>query len=144
MPQPPSGLDAALRQDADKQAWVDWLFSRVADRYDLGNDIMSAGWHTRWKKRLVDLADIRPDHQVLDLACGTGDVTYLCGARAHRGQVVGVDINPDMLARAEPKRPEGMTQVRFQCADGGSLPFPDQTFDRITCVRIVRGKNSCV
>jgi len=139
MPQPPSGLDAALRQDADKQAWVDWLFSRVADRYDLGNDIMSAGWHTRWKKRLVDLADIRPDHQVLDLACGTGDVTYLCGARAHRGQVVGVDINPDMLARAEPKRPEGMTQVRFQCADGGSLPFPDQTFDRITCAYAGRG-----
>ncbi len=139
MSKPPSGLGAALRHDADKQAWVDWLFSRVADRYDLGNDLMSAGWHTRWKHRLIDLADIRPDHQVLDLACGTGDVTWLAAQRAHRGSVIGSDINADMMALAQAKRPDGVDNVEFVANDAGDLPFEDARFDRVTISYAGRG-----
>ena len=139
MRSPPSGLNSALRQTHDKQAWVDWLFTRVAPRYDLGNDIMSLGWHTRWKQRLVDMADVRPEHRVLDLACGTGDVTWRVAQRAHRGSVVGADINPDMMRLAEPKRPEGVDNVEFVTCDAGQLPFPDDHFDRVTCVYAGRG-----
>lgn len=137
MTQMPSGLGEALRHDADKQAWVDWLFSRVATRYDLGNDIMSLGWHTRWKYRLVEYADIQPDHRVLDLACGTGDVTWMVAARA--GHVVASDINPDMMALAEPKRPAGVDNVEFLVGDAGELPLPDDHFDRITIAYAGRG-----
>ncbi len=137
MAAPPSGLRAALRGEANKQAWVDWLFSRVARRYDLGNDVMSLGWHTRWKRRLVALADIAPDHRVLDLACGTGDVTWMAAARASRGQVVGADINPDMLALARDKG--SAPHVSFAVADGAALPFADGSFDRITIAYAGRG-----
>jgi len=136
---PPSGLGHALRHQTDKQAWVNWLFSRVAERYDLGNTLMSAGWHTKWKERLIDLADIRPEHRVLDLACGTGDVTWRAAQRAHRGEVIGTDINPDMMRLAEPKRPLGVDNVTFVQADAAMLPFEDASFDRVTCVYAGRG-----
>lgn len=134
---PPSGLRAALRREADKQALVDWVFDRVAPRYDLGNHIMSAGWHTRWKRRLVQLADVKPEHRVLDLACGTGDVTFMLAPLAK--EVVGTDINPRMLALAEGKRPPGTDHVSFVVADGAALPFPDASFDRITIGYAGRG-----
>jgi demethylmenaquinone methyltransferase/2-methoxy-6-polyprenyl-1,4-benzoquinol methylase len=136
---PPLALDEALRDKADKQAWVNWLFDEVAPRYDLGNHILSAGMHRVWKRRLVDLAAIEPRHRVLDLSCGTGDVTFLLGARATSGHVTGVDINAKMLAQAEPKRPPGMTHVTFVQADGARLPFPDRSFDRVTCSYSGRG-----
>ena len=128
---PPSGLRAALRREGDKQALVDWVFTRVAPRYDLGNDIMSLGWHTRWKRRLVDLAELRPHHRVLDLACGTGDVTWMAAPLVPDGEVVGVDVNPDMLALAPAKAPGPAPHVRFVQCDAAALPFDDHTFDRV-------------
>ncbi len=134
---PPSGLRAGLSGRADKQALVDWVFDRVADRYDLGNDIMSAGWHTRWKRRLVALADVRPHHRVLDIACGTGDITWMLAE--HAGEVVGTDINANMLALAESKRRDVPARVSFLEADAGALPLPDEHFDVVTCVYAGRG-----
>lgn len=135
----PSSADEALRHDTDKQAYVDWVFDHVADRYDLGNDLMSAGWHSRWKRRLVDYCDVQPTFRVLDLAAGTGDVTYLLGARASQGEVIGTDINPNMMALAEPKRPPGMGHVRFEVADACDLPYADASFDLVTCSYAGRG-----
>lgn len=137
MATPPSGMYDALRHDADKQAWVDWLFSHIAGRYDLGNQIMSAGWHYTWKERLVEYAGIEAHHDVLDLSCGTGDVTWLAARRAR--SVVGVDINAAMMAVAEKKRPAGVSNVRFVQGDALALPFPDATFDRVTCGYSGRG-----
>ncbi|MFK7931169.1 MAG: ubiquinone/menaquinone biosynthesis methyltransferase [Myxococcota bacterium] len=136
---PPSALRDALEHREDKQELVDWVFSRVADRYDLGNDIMSMGWHTRWKRRLVASADIQPHHRVLDIACGTGDTTFMLGALACQGEVVGTDINTDMMALAEHKRPQNTDHVRFLAADATSLPLEDASFDRITCTYAGRG-----
>lgn len=139
MPQPPSRMNDAMGGAADKQPYVDWIFSTIAERYDLGNDIMSAGWHRRWKERLVAFARIRPDHRVLDIAAGTGDVTFLLGREAYRGEVVGSDINPDMLEVARTKQPAELTNVRFEVGDAGALPYPDASFDRVTCVYAGRG-----
>jgi len=134
---PPSSLRSALRHETDKQALVDWVFSRVADRYDLGNDLMSLGWHTRWKHRLIALAAPAPTERVLDLACGTGDVTFLLSPRA--GEVVGADINAEMLALAESKRPADAANVSFTQCDATALPFDDARFDLVTCSYAGRG-----
>jgi len=138
--QPPSALEAGLSHQSDKQALVDWVFSRVANRYDLGNDIMSAGFHTRWKKRLVAYADLKPGMRVLDIACGTGDVTWMVAAEVPGGEVIGTDINPDMMRPAAAKRPAICdAEVRFVQADAGRLPLEDASFDRITCGYAGRG-----
>ncbi len=137
---PPSGLRSALRREADKAAWVDWLFTRVADRYDLGNDLMSLGWHTRWKQRLVALAGPRPGERVLDLATGTGDVALAVAPLvAPGGEVIGADPNRAMLGLAEKKRPADLSNVRWVEASGESLPFPDEHFDLVTVSYAGRG-----
>jgi len=142
----PSGLREALnrpggRTDADKahkQALVDWVFTRVADRYDLGNDIMSAGWHTRWKRRLLDKIAPEAGWKAADIACGTGDITWML---AERGvEVTGCDINPDMMRPAEAKRPASVrAPVPFVVADAAELPFADESLDLVTCVYAGRG-----
>lgn len=136
---PPSGLRSALNREADKQAWVDWLFSRVAQRYDLGNDLMSLGWHTRWKQRLVDLAAVQSGERVLDIASGTGDVALMVAPQAAPAEVVGSDINADMLAVAETKRPKTVTNLRWAEADATRLPFPDNSFEVVICSYAGRG-----
>lgn len=123
----------------EKQAYVDWVFSKVAPRYDLGNDIMSVGHHTRWKRRLVRFARVHPGHRVLDIAAGTGDVTFMLGEAAWQGEVIGTDVNDDMLAIARARRPAALTNVRFETADAAALPYDDDSFDRVTCVFAGRG-----
>ncbi|MCA9566795.1 MAG: ubiquinone/menaquinone biosynthesis methyltransferase [Myxococcales bacterium] len=139
MTTPPSSMQDALGGRAEKQPYVDWIFSKVASRYDLGNDIMSLGYHHRWKRRLVRFARIEPEHRVLDLAAGTGDVTFMLARYASRGEVIGQDINAEMLAIAESKRPADLQNVRFEQNDAASLPYPDASFDRVTCVYAGRG-----
>ena len=139
MTTPPSGLGNGFGDPARKQRLVNWVFDAVAPRYDLGNTIMSLGWHSRWKRRLVDMAEIEAHHSVLDLACGTGDTTFMVARRASSGEVVGSDINPNMMALAEDKRPADATHVRFVEAPGSSLPFADESFDRVTCTYAGRG-----
>src|SRR5438445_13130154 len=78
---------------------VHTLFDRIAPRYDLINDLQSFGLHRHWKSRLVALAGLKEGDRVLDLCCGTGDVTRQfarCGAR-----VVGIDFNAAMLGVAK-------------------------------------------
>lgn len=135
----PSRMTDALGGEAEKQPYVDWIFSSIATRYDLGNDLMSAGYHRRWKRRLVNFARIQPEHRILDLAAGTGDVTFLLGERAWNGEVIGSDINPDMLAVARQKQPADLDHVRFETADAADLPYEDASFDRVTCVYAGRG-----
>ena len=134
-----SDIAAALDDPHRKQSAVDWIFGTVAQRYDFGNDLMSLGWHKRWKKRLVASVELAPGVRVLDLATGTGDVAWLIGARMTEGSVVGVDIHPDMLALAESKRTSIPIEVGFQVGDAGDLPFADASFDVVTCSYAGRG-----
>lgn len=131
------GVHADADARARQQELVDWVFTRVADRYDLGNDLMSLGWHARWKKRLIDTIDPAPGTRVLDIACGTGDVTWML---AERGcDVIGCDINEDMMRLAPGKRPPGAPEVPFEAADAMDLPYDDASFDLVTCVYAGRG-----
>ncbi len=98
------------------------LFATIARRYDLLNDIMSAGLHRRWKRRLVELAGEPRD--VLDLCCGTGDI-----ALRFRARVVGVDFTEEMLRVAAAR---GHSEVSWIRADALRLPFADNSFDVVS------------
>jgi demethylmenaquinone methyltransferase/2-methoxy-6-polyprenyl-1,4-benzoquinol methylase len=119
-----------LERPADKRRYVRGLFGRIAGRYDLTNDVMSLGLHRRWKRRLVELAQIEPGHAVLDLAAGTGDLALASLSRAGpRGRVVAADLTPEMMAVGAARR-EG-DSILWTAADALELPFADESFDRV-------------
>ncbi|HMC83683.1 MAG TPA: bifunctional demethylmenaquinone methyltransferase/2-methoxy-6-polyprenyl-1,4-benzoquinol methylase UbiE [Candidatus Polarisedimenticolia bacterium] len=110
------------------------LFSRIARRYDLINDLMSWGMHRRWKRRLVDRARVRPGDRGLDLCCGTGDVTRALARAASDGtkpRVVGLDFTAEMLVIARRSTPESLP-IRFQQGDALRLPFQEGEFQILT------------
>ena len=109
------------------------VFAKVAHRYDVGNSLLSGGQHHAHRRRLVRWAAPATDATVLDLACGTGDLTWLLAERVRGGHVVGADLSAPMLAIAANKAPPVPGPVSFVQCDAGSLPFPDAHFDLVTC-----------
>lgn len=118
---------------ADKARRVRGVFDSVAGRYDLMNDLMSAGLHRLWKRFTVDLAGLRPGARVLDLAGGTGDLARLfADVVGPTGRVVLSDINHAMLAAGRDKLLDlGVMLPVVQC-NAESLPFPDRTFEAVS------------
>jgi len=106
------------------------MFSLIAPRYDLANDLLSLGLHRRWRERAVRLSNAASGESVLDCATGTGDLA-LAFKRAvgPTGRVVGTDFCAEMLASAPAKAQRAGLSVEFQMADATALPFPSRTFD---------------
>ena len=115
----------------EKTRRVGRVFSSVARRYDVMNDLMSAGLHRRWKDRFVDRVKPRPAERILDMAGGTGDVAF---RRVRRGaQVTVADINPDMLAVGmERAADRGLEGLAWKQENAESLSFDDSSFDAFT------------
>ena len=125
-------LQEHIASPAKKQFYVNQMFATIAPRYDLVTTLLSYGQDKRWKRKLVAMADVQPQHQVLDLACGTGDITFLLAKQLDsRGKATGVDITPEMVERA---RRKGLNEsrVHFETGDICQLGYPDASFDRIT------------
>lgn len=123
-------------EDVDEQqkaVKVGGVFSSVAPRYDLMNDLMSAGLHRLWKRFAVELCGVRKGAKVLDVAGGTGDLAILLARRAgDPGQVWLADINADMLARGRDRLIDaGLALPALRC-DAESLPFAANYFDCVT------------
>lgn len=119
----------------DKARRVRGVFDSVADRYDLMNDLMSAGTHRLWKRFTLALANLRSGQRALDVAGGSGDLAAgLLRQVGSRGFVVLSDINAAMLSRGRDRLiDEGFVgNVGFVQANAERLPFPDNTFDCIT------------
>ena len=117
-----------------RAAKVNDLFGAIARRYDLLNDVQSFGLHRRWKRRVIELAAVRPGNRALDLCCGTGDLAL---ALARRGaEVTGVDFSPAMLEIAEARRKRNfksqISNLKFLPGDALQIPFPDASFDIVT------------
>ncbi|MDQ3482274.1 MAG: class I SAM-dependent methyltransferase [Pseudomonadota bacterium] len=115
----------------EKTRRVGQVFSSVARRYDLMNDLMSGGLHRRWKDRFVTRVKPRPGEQILDMAGGTGDVAF---RMARRGAHVTVaDINPDMLAVGMERAAErGLQHLSWKQENAESLSFAGNGFDAFT------------
>lgn len=114
----------ALPRDADKRAWVESMFDRVAPSYERVNAVISLGQDRRWRRDVVTSLGVAPGSSVLDVACGTGD---LCRALASSGyRPVGVDVSAGMLAAAR-------ADAAFVRGDALALPFRDAGTDGVVC-----------
>ena len=102
------------------------LFSRIASRYDLINDLQSFGMHRLWKRTLIRSANIRAGETALDVCCGTGDIALRLASSG--AQVIGSDFTPEMLVQARKRS----GQVVWVQADALALPFPAESFDVVT------------
>ena len=120
---------------ADKQKLVGEVFSSVAGKYDLMNDLMSLGIHRVWKRYFVATAQVKPGDRVLDLAGGTGDIAALLRERVgDSGEIILGDINAGMLGVGRDRMTDRGNVRGFeyvQC-NAEKLPFPDASFDLVT------------
>ncbi|MBE0620047.1 MAG: bifunctional demethylmenaquinone methyltransferase/2-methoxy-6-polyprenyl-1,4-benzoquinol methylase UbiE [Burkholderiales bacterium] len=123
--------------EAEKARKVAGVFDSVASKYDLMNDLMSAGMHRAWKAFTVAIAGLRPGERVLDVASGSGDLASAFARRVGaEGEVWLTDINGAMLARGRDRMiDEGRALPLAQC-DAERLPFPSDYFD---CVSVAFG-----
>lgn len=139
----PAWTDAELADPhgSDRKAEkVRAMFGAIARSYDLNNRVHSLWRDQAWRRHAVRAAKVREGEQVLDVACGTGDLTFAF-ARSPAGVVTGCDFTPEMLAIANRKlvspaygwATRGMVdRVRFQWADAMALPFPERAFDVVS------------
>lgn len=124
--------------EADKPRLVGEIFSSVASRYDVMNDLMSMGIHRIWKDALIDWLAPRPAMHLLDVAGGTGDIAFRfldrLGARATSAHATVCDINEEMLTigRQRCNQRQLGERMTFTCGDAEKLPFPDASFDAYT------------
>ena len=119
--------------EQEKAKHVRSVFDSVAPKYDVMNDLMSAGLHRVWKRYTITLANPQPGHQVLDIAGGTGDLSRAFAQRVGpTGRVVHTDINEAMLREGRNRLlDEGLVLPTMVC-DAEKLPFADNSFDIVS------------
>ena len=120
---------------AEKEAKVAEVFTSVATKYDIMNDLMSFGIHRLWKRYAIKLSGVRTGQQVLDIAGGTGDLAKVFSREVGRaGKVVLSDINAAMLDVGRTRLINaGCNNVDFVLANAETLePFADNSFDLVT------------
>ena len=119
--------------EKDKARRVRGVFDSVAPKYDVMNDLMSAGMHRAWKAYTVLVANVREGQQVLDIAGGTGDLAMAFAPKAGAtGQVVHTDINEAMLREGRNRLLDAGVSLPTLVCDAEHLPFPDARFDVVT------------
>jgi demethylmenaquinone methyltransferase/2-methoxy-6-polyprenyl-1,4-benzoquinol methylase len=123
--------------DSEKAALVRGVFSSVAKRYDLMNDLMSGGVHRLWKDAMVEWLNPQPGQRILDVAGGTGDVAFriadLARARGGPAEVTVCDVNPEMLAEGVRRAEEtDERDVGWALGDAERLPFASASMDACT------------
>ncbi|MEO0358069.1 MAG: bifunctional demethylmenaquinone methyltransferase/2-methoxy-6-polyprenyl-1,4-benzoquinol methylase UbiE [Pseudomonadota bacterium] len=120
--------------ESEKAGRVQGVFTSVASKYDVMNDVMSVGIHRIWKEAMMDWLAPRANQQLLDVAGGTGDISFKFLGRAGRGHATVCDITESMLVEGR-KRAEAeqmSDSLDWVVGDAMALPFPDNSFDVYT------------
>lgn len=121
---------------SEKVRRVMGVFSSVAEKYDIMNDLMSGGLHRLWKRRMISIAAVKAGSRSLDVAAGSGDIAIgLLKKMGATGRVVLTDLNGPMLREGARRVLDvGYLPGRADCvqADGTKLAFADNTFDTVT------------
>jgi len=129
------GYEEVLPEEKTRR--VRGVFESVASKYDVMNDLMSAGLHRLWKRFTVVMSCVRPGACVLDVAGGTADVARLfCDRVGPRGRVVLTDVNAAMLKLGRDRMIDAGRLLPVVQCNAEALPFPPSTFD---CVSIAFG-----
>jgi demethylmenaquinone methyltransferase/2-methoxy-6-polyprenyl-1,4-benzoquinol methylase len=117
----------------DKRTRVQRMFAAIAPSYDINNRLHSLWQDQRWRRKAVKLAQVRRGQVVVDVACGTGDLT-LAFAEASPKTAIGIDFTYEMLpiACAKARLARHQSPVRFIAADAQALPLPDQSADVVS------------
>ena len=131
---PTTSFGARTVPEGEKAGLVRGVFTSVASRYDLMNDLMSGGVHRLWKDAMMDWLAPRPGQRLLDVAGGTGDIAFRFLRRAPTASAVVLDLTEAMLAEGR-RRAEAARHARalsWVVGDAMALPFADASFDRYT------------
>jgi demethylmenaquinone methyltransferase/2-methoxy-6-polyprenyl-1,4-benzoquinol methylase len=123
--------------EQEKAQKVGEVFHSVARKYDLMNDVMSAGMHRGWKRFAVEVSGVRQGDRVLDIAGGSGDLSRLFASKVgETGEVILTDINASMLSVGRDRMIDAGLAVPTMLCDAEKLPFLDAHFD---CVIVAFG-----
>jgi len=115
------------------------LFTRIAPSYDRINRLLSLGLDQNWRKDALARTQVPPGGKLLDIATGTGDVALLAAERLPDVQIVGADLTLAMLDVARGKaQKQAVRRIRWVNSDGLALAFPDDTFDAVISVFMLR------
>ena len=122
-----------VRED-EKAGRVQGVFTSVASKYDIMNDVMSVGIHRVWKDAMMDWLAPRPGQKLLDVAGGTGDISFRFLKRAGSGHSTVLDLTESMLVagRQRAEADDMAESLDWVVGDAMKLPFPDNTFDVYT------------
>lgn len=124
-------------EESQKQQKVGEVFHSVASKYDMMNDVMSAGMHRGWKRFAADISGVKVGDKVLDIAGGSGDLSKLFAKKVgSSGEVILTDINASMLAVGRDRMIDAGFNVPAMQCNAEALPFADEQFD---CVIVAFG-----
>ncbi len=119
--------------EKEKAGKVRGVFDSVASKYDLMNDLMSAGLHRAWKAYTVQVANLKPGERALDIAGGTGDLARAFARKVgETGMVVHTDINEAMLRQGRDRLLDEGLILPTSLADAEKLPFKSESFDLVS------------
>jgi demethylmenaquinone methyltransferase/2-methoxy-6-polyprenyl-1,4-benzoquinol methylase len=120
-----------LPNTEEKSVYVEQMFNKIAQKYDLFNDIITFGMHRQWKRFVARQTGLHAEQSCLDLCCGTGDIAREVLRQYPSSKVTGLDFSEKMLNIAKSKNTIEIN-VQYLPGDAMNIPFQDSMFDAVT------------
>ena len=127
----------AQLEGSERSVYVRRMFDRIADRYDLINRVISVGQDMKWRRLVLELADLPREGSLLDIATGTGDIAFEARKRRPSSLIVGADFALQMMQVGKRRTPHGLS-VSWTGADALRLPYADGSFDAVVSGYLMR------